>query len=116
VQTRARVPPIIIQGQYRLMAANVGRWNRLIHWLKTPSSYRPRVKVPREWVHCPICDLKLVGPYNPGGHGVTVRGGAISTPPNRAELIAKCPVHGRRPYNDPERTPPAEWIGDEPDA
>ena len=26
--------------------------------------------------------------------------------PSHEELIAKCPVHGRRPYNDPEKRPP----------
>jgi hypothetical protein len=37
----------------------------------------------------------------------------MSLPPNRAELIAKCPVHGRRPYNDSDREPSAEWIPDD---
>ena len=26
--------------------------------------------------------------------------------PSHEELIAKCAVHGRRPYNDPEKRPP----------
>lgn len=84
-----------------------------MHWLASPTSGRRQAKVPRSWVHCPICDRELVGPYNSGGHGLTLRFGVISTPPNRAELIAKCPVHGRRPYNDPDRKPAVEWISDD---
>ena len=42
------------------------------------------------------------------------RGGAMSLPPNRAELVAKCPVHGRHPYNDPDRRPPSDWVPDDP--
>jgi hypothetical protein len=96
---------------------DVGRWHRLLRWLISPTSGRRRVRVPREWVRCPICDRRLVGPYNPGGHGTTVRFGVISTPPNRAELVAKCPVHGHRPYNDPNRSPLTEWVSaDEDDA
>ncbi|HEV8296566.1 MAG TPA: hypothetical protein VGQ20_04695 [Acidimicrobiales bacterium] len=86
---------------------------RIFGWLGSRGERRPRYKVPRAWVHCPICDRKLVGPYNPGGHGMTFRLGVISTPPNRHELIAKCPVHGRRPYNDPERKPATDWVGDD---
>ncbi|HEV2127850.1 MAG TPA: hypothetical protein VGR22_04440 [Thermomicrobiales bacterium] len=26
--------------------------------------------------------------------------------PSPEELIAKCPVHGHRPYNDPDKRPP----------
>jgi hypothetical protein len=86
----------------------------MVHWLGSPAPRRRQVKVPRWWVHCPICDRELVGPYNPGGHGLTLlRGGAVSLPPNRAELIAKCPLHGRRPYNDPNLKPSADWISDD---
>jgi hypothetical protein len=32
-------------------------------------------------------------------------------------LVAKCPVHGHRPYNDPNRSPLTEWVSaDEDDA
>jgi hypothetical protein len=95
--------------------AGDNRMRRFARWLRTPMSRRRTVKVPREWVHCPICDRELVGPYNPGGHGVSIRFGAISTPPGRAELIAKCPEHGRRPYNDPDRLPPVNWIAEDDD-
>jgi hypothetical protein len=85
-----------------------------VRWLVSPPSQRRKLVVPRSWVRCPICDRPLVGPYNPGGHGLTLlRGGAVSLPPSRAELIAKCPVHGHRPYNDPDRVPHEEWISDD---
>lgn len=31
--------------------------------------------------------------------------GPASAKPMRGELIAKCPVHGKRPYNDPDQKP-----------
>lgn len=37
----------------------------------------------------------------------------MSLPPDRAELIAKCPVHGRRPYDDPDRRPSSDRLSDE---
>jgi hypothetical protein len=89
-------------------------FRRVVRWFVSPPPGRRQEKVPRWWVHCPVCDRPLVGPYHPGGHGTTLlRGGAISLPPNRAELVAKCPVHGRRPYNDPDRKPASDWIADD---
>lgn len=67
---------------------------RLWRWLWT--GYEP--KRPAAWLHCPICGAKLVGPpagrmgYDP------IR---VWIAPNRAELVAKCPNHGRPPYNTP---------------
>jgi hypothetical protein len=63
-------------------------------------------RVPRWWLHCPICDAELVGPW----HGGMRASGAptvwlMDLPPTREELIAKCPTHGHRPYNDPDRRP-----------
>jgi hypothetical protein len=30
----------------------------------------------------------------------------MSIAPTRSELLAKCPVHGHLPYNDPSKAPP----------
>jgi hypothetical protein len=70
------------------------------------------VGVPRAWLHCPICDRELVGPY---AAGLPVGGpaGPVWIEPTRDELIAKCPAHGRRPFNDPTRHPSVDFRPDE---
>ena len=70
-------------------------------WSSTP------VEVPRWWLHCPICDAELVGPWAAGAAWVPgpMRLTAQEVPPRREELVAKCPVHGHRPYNDPSQKP-----------
>jgi hypothetical protein len=73
---------------------------KVVRWSLGPSV----VRVPRFWLHCPICDRELVGPYAPGMI-VPQPAGPIFEPPSRAELIAKCPVHGHRPFNDPDPRP-----------
>ena len=91
-----------------------GWWRRLRAALSYDALI-PVERVPRRWVHCPICDARLVGPYPAGfiGRGY---GGREVIEPAREELIAKCPVHGERPYNDPDRLPPYRQLAyDEPD-
>ncbi len=69
------------------------------------SVLRPPVeRVPRSWLHCPVCDQELVGPY-PAGARTTAQMGTDSLAPSRAELIAKCPTHGKVPYNVPAGGP-----------
>ena len=64
----------------------------------------PVERVPRWWLHCPNCDVELVGPY-PAGAWVARSPGPARLDPTQAELIAKCPVHGRLPYNDASKKP-----------
>lgn len=81
--------------------ALVSQAKRLLGWLVSP----PVERVPRWWLHCPICDEQLVGPY-PAGTIVPVGQGGLSfLDPTREELIAKCPAHGHLPYNDPTKKP-----------
>jgi hypothetical protein len=40
--------------------------------------------------------------------------GRLVDSPSRRELIAKCPEHGRQPYNDPNKRPPFRQRGGEP--
>ena len=48
--------------------------------------------------------------------GTDGMGGRAVAEPARAELVAKCPVHGHRPYNDPDHPPPYRQLAyDEPD-
>jgi hypothetical protein len=61
--------------------------------------------VPRWWLHCPICDRELVGPWNAGVQASMPTRVPVFTPPTRQELIAKCPAHGALPYNDATRNP-----------
>jgi len=82
------------------VAGVAARVKRMFRWLATP----PAQHVPRWWLHCPICDRDLVGPF-PAGALVTGPAGPLTMEPTREELIAKCPVHGHRPYNDPQRGP-----------
>jgi hypothetical protein len=78
------------------------RAKRALRWLMSP----PVERVPRWWLHCPICDAELVGPY-PAGTIIPVgTSGPSIIDPNRAELIAKCPVHGHLPYNDASKPSP----------
>ena len=65
----------------------------------------PAQRVPKAWIHCPVCGRDLVGPY-PVGAIVPGPAGPFVDSPSREELIAKCPVHGHRPYNDPDKRPP----------
>ncbi len=65
----------------------------------------PVEQVLQSWLHCPICDAELVGPY-PAGAWVARSPGPTRLDPTRAELIAKCPVHGHAPYNDASKQPP----------
>jgi hypothetical protein len=69
----------------------------------------PTQAVPRSWLRCPICDRELVGPY-PSGTIVAGMGLGEAMAPNRSELIAKCPVHGHRPFNDPDVRPPFKQV------
>ncbi|MCU1426731.1 MAG: hypothetical protein JWL83_731, partial [Actinomycetia bacterium] len=70
------------------------------------SLWHPRVEhVPRWWLRCPICDRELVGPWHAGTH-VARNPGLEWLDPTREELISKCPVHGRLPYNDASKKPP----------
>lgn len=91
-----------------------GWWRRL----RDSPSYvvaSPVERVPRRWTRCPICDERLVGPW-PAGYIGRVGGGRDVIEPAREELVAKCPVHGKRPYNDPNRLPPYRQLAyDEPD-
>lgn len=77
-----------------------GFW-RAVRTALTRPVERPVQRAPRSWVRCPICDRRLVGPYAAGYIG-QVYGGRDVIEPSRAELVAKCPVHGKRPYNDPD--------------
>jgi hypothetical protein len=87
---------------------SIGRsLRRALRWLTGPTTQR----VPRSWLHCPICDRELVGPY-PSGSIVGRSAGPLVIEPGREELIAKCPVHGHRPYNDPDRRPPFRQVSD----
>jgi hypothetical protein len=63
----------------------------------------PVERVSRRWVHCPICDSELVGPYPAGQLGYGPQ--SLTFEPLHEELVAKCPVHGHRPYNDPTQHP-----------
>lgn len=65
----------------------------------------PAQRVPEAWIHCPVCGRDLVGPYSVGAI-VPGPAGPFVDSPSREELIAKCPVHGHRPYNDPDKRPP----------
>lgn len=76
----------------------------------------PVERVPRAWTRCPICDERLVGPWPAGYIGSNGMGGRAVADPARDELAAKCPVHGKRPYSDPDRPPPYRQLAyDEPD-
>ena len=44
------------------MARVVEAARRLLEWMGSP----PAQRVPRPWLHCPICDRHLVGPYSSG--------------------------------------------------
>jgi hypothetical protein len=82
-----------------MVRASFRRWWR--------SLWHTRVEyVPRWWLHCPICDRELVGPFHAGVNNLHSGVGAGLGDPNRQELIAKCPVHGQMPYNDPTKKPP----------
>jgi hypothetical protein len=73
-------------------------------WQRLKRLWGPRaIVVPRAWLHCPICDRDLVGPYPPGSF-VSNSPGPEWLAPNRDELVAKCPVHGRAPFNEGERS------------
>ena len=92
----------------------MARWRK---WLRALAHNYPIPveRVPRRWVHCPICDERLVGPW-PAGFVGGGAGGRDVIEPAREELIAKCPVHGKRPYNDPDRPPSYRQLAfDEPD-
>jgi len=69
---------------------------RAVRWLASGRT----VERPRAWEHCPICDRSLVGPW-PAGTGPIGGPSGVGDwiPPTREELIAKCPEHGRPPYN-----------------
>lgn len=72
-------------------------------WAGTPA------RSPRFWLHCPICDARLDGPYLTGfrvGEGYR---------PNREELVAACPEHGHPPYNVPTKRRIRLLADDEPD-
>ncbi len=91
-----------------------GWWRRLRDSLSYVVA-SPVERVPRRWTRCPICDERLVGPW-PAGYIGRGGGGRDVIEPAREELVAKCPVHGKRPYNDPERLPPYRQLAyDEPD-
>lgn len=78
-------------------------------WDRLKPILGPRAqRVPRRWLHCPICDAELVGPFNVGLIDRYATG--LVREPTREELVAKCPVHGRRPFNDPDREPPFRQI------
>lgn len=92
-----------------------GWWRRLRDALSYESLI-PVERVPRRWTRCPICDERLVGPWPAGYIGSNGMGGRGVIEPAREELVAKCPVHGHRPYNDPDRRPPYRQLAyDEPD-
>jgi hypothetical protein len=63
-------------------------------------------------LYCPICDRALVGPY-PAGAIIGGAGNRSVIEPTRAELIAKCPTHGHRPYNDPTKSPSIRYVADD---
>lgn len=90
---------------------------RIREWLRRASYIvaAPVQRVPRAWTRCPICDERLVGPW-PAGFIGRGSGGRDVIEPAREELVAKCPVHGHLPYNDPDRSPPFRQLAyDEPD-
>ncbi|MBL8775168.1 MAG: hypothetical protein JNK12_04530 [Acidimicrobiales bacterium] len=74
------------------------RWDRIRTGLEAAARYAwagTPERAPRAWLHCPICDARLDGPYLTGHRaGTRYR-------PNRDELVAACPVHGHPPYNVP---------------
>jgi hypothetical protein len=83
------------------------RLRQSLRWLTGPRTQH----VPRSWLHCPICDSELVGPY-PSGSVIARSPGPSVIEPGREELIAKCPVHDHRPYNDPDRHPPFRQVSE----
>jgi hypothetical protein len=89
-----------------IMVNVAARLRNSVRWLFSP----PAQRVPRGWLHCPICDRELVGPYPAG----TIFPVGTAEPnildPNRDELVAKCPVHGHLPYNDATKRPPVRRI------
>ena len=55
---------------------------------------------PTAWQRCPLCGRELAG----GGRaGARIAGpvGPMWLEPPREELVARCPVHGRPPFNRP---------------
>lgn len=102
----------------RRAGRSVGGMGRFRAWLRALSVNVPipAERVPRTWTRCPICDERLVGPWPAGYIGTDGMGGRAVAEPARAELVAKCPVHGHRPYNDPDHPPPYRQLAyDEPD-
>jgi hypothetical protein len=47
---------------------------------------------------CPRCGGPVVGKPGYAEWGGRL-GGQIYTPPNEAELVARCPIHGHAPWN-----------------
>ena len=56
-----------------------------------------------------LSDSEVVGPY-PAGTMVARSPGPSRLNPIREELVAKCPVHGRLPFNDPTKKPSVRRI------
>jgi hypothetical protein len=51
---------------------------------------------------CPVCGRPVVGKVGSTlGRGTMI--GPIHFEPNEAELVARCPLHGWGPWNDPDR-------------
>ena len=68
---------------------------RFWQWFRSGSQ-----KLPTPY-RCPLCGAVVAG--EPGDRVVVPMGwarGTWYTPPNLAELIARCPEHGHSPYND----------------
>jgi hypothetical protein len=104
-----RVKDTLGAGRYRHF---VGFLRMGLSWLRRLGEPLPQV-VPRSWLHCPICDRELVGPYPSGAILSGPHGLGDAMEPSRQELVAKCPDHGRRPYNDPDRKPPFRQVSRE---
>lgn len=89
------------------------RWDRIRTGLEAASRYAwagTPERAPRAWLHCPICDARLDGPYLTGHRAGT------GYRPNRDELVAACPVHGHPPYNvSPTKRRVRLLADDEPD-
>jgi hypothetical protein len=87
--------------RYSERVSVVSQVGNAIRWIFSPAAER----VPRSWLHCPICDRELVGPYPAGTVFPIGTAGPNVLDPNREELIARCPVHGHMPYNDAIKRP-----------
>lgn len=70
---------------------------RLVKWL----GHRDYSGVPESYWRCPDCGERIIGD-EPAGGIYPNGGGTLIVPASDAERRARCPVHGRPPFNDPK--------------